>query len=119
MCFSQYPFFTYLHQSKIREFLMTAALVDRRKRGLAVAVFVQITDLNKKARRESIKGEKARHGKSINLVDLPFFSLKTVLIQCAIFCRHENIFCRSRHNYIRKFLIAIIRKLRAAAVLII
>ncbi len=42
--------------------------------------------------------------KSINLVDLTFFSLETVLIQRAIFGRHENISSGSRQNYIREFL---------------
>ena len=59
---------------------MTAALVDRRVRGCLF--FAQFTYLHKKG-RESIKGEKSSDGKSINLVDLTFFPLETVLIQLA------------------------------------
>jgi hypothetical protein len=64
--------------------------------------------------RELIKGEKSSDGKSINLVDLTFFPLETVLIQLAIRGLHENIFCIRAIIDIRKFLIVIIRKLGAA-----
>ena len=87
---------------------MTAALVDRRVRGCLF--FAQFTYLHKKG-RESIKGEKSSDGKSINLVDLTFFPLETVLIQLANLGLHENISSRTRHIYIRKVLIVIIRKL--------
>jgi hypothetical protein len=39
-----------------------------------------------------IKGKKSRDGKSINLIDLTFFPLETVLTQCAFLPCHESIF---------------------------
>jgi hypothetical protein len=54
---------------------------------------------------ELIKREKSSDGKSINLVDLPFFPLETVLIQLAILGLHENIVSPVRaKNHIREFL---------------
>jgi hypothetical protein len=72
---------------------MTAALVDRRVRGCLF--FAQFTYLHKKG-RESIKGEKSSDGKSINLVDLTFFPLETVITRLAILGLHENIVSPAR-----------------------
>ena len=90
---------------------MTAALVDRRS---AAAYFLRSSPICIKKGRELIKEEKSSDGKSINLVDLPFFSLETVITEVAILAVTQIFFCQSCHNHIRKFLIVIIRKLGAA-----
>ena len=57
----------------------------------AAAYFLRRSPICIKKGRELIKEEKSSDGKSINLVDLTFFPLETVLIQLAIFGLHENI----------------------------
>jgi hypothetical protein len=71
----------------------------------AAAYFLRpFTHLHKKG-RELIKEEKSSDGKSINLVDLTFFPLETVLIQLANLDLHKNIVSPARaQNHIREFL---------------
>ena len=58
----------------------------------AAGYFLRSSPICIKKGRELIKGEKSSDGKSINLIDLTFFPLETVLIQFAILGRHEIFF---------------------------
>jgi hypothetical protein len=53
---------------------------------------------------EFIRRKKSRDGKSINLIDLTFFPLETVITEVVILAVTQVFFACSRQNNIRKFL---------------
>jgi hypothetical protein len=62
----------------------------------AAAYFLRRSPICIKKGRKLIKGEKCSDGKSINLVDLTFFPLETVITRLTILGLHENIVSPAR-----------------------